>query len=238
MAATWQEMQDWGYMVNQPTTGRILPTRQGLTGIGDRLKEKLGLRGSVRSGTFAGYQGSVQTRDRYGTPQPLRAMNDDLAALAGAFRDPRDRAALGMLEVRLNNQHLRGLEGINQDRAGRVCGTMSAIAQITTAIGTAATAQSSTAGGTKDPVKGQGTGTTSNWQTASTIAGQTDEICGALFPQGSAPPADPFAPPSAPPVTPPAGSAAGAGFGSDGNKYLLYGAGAVALVGVLFLLKD
>lgn len=237
MTATWQEMQDLGYMVHTPTTGRILPTQKGLSGMGARLRSALGFGSTgVRSGEFAGYQGAVQTRDRYGSPQPMSAMNNDLATLAGAVHNPYDLAGLGMLEVNLNNQHLRGLDGINRERAGRICSATSAIAQITTAIGVSASA-SSTRGGAKDPVKGQGT--SSNWETANNIAGQTDELCGALFAQsGSTPPAtNPFVPPGAPaPQLPPAST--GDGFGSSGNKMLLYGAGAVALVGVLFLLKD
>ena len=237
-AATWEEMQDLGYVVHSPTTGRILPTQksQSLGSIGSRLKSALGFRGGVRSGAFAGYQGPVQTRDRYGSPMPLQAFNHDVSTLSRAIHDPGDRAALGMLTVNLNNQHLRGLEGIDRERAGRVCAATSAIAQITTTIGSAVAANNA-GGGSKDPVKGQGS--SSNWETANNIAGQTDELCGALFAQsGSTAPANPFTPPGAPPVPQLPPPAQGGSFGSDGNKYLLYGAGAVALVGVLFLLKD
>lgn len=238
MPATWEEMQDMGYVVHSPTTGRIMPTQKGLTGIGGRLKGALGLRGGgLRSGEFAGYQGSVQTRDPYGSPQPMSAMNNDLAALAGSFRNPRDVAGLGMLEVNLNGQQLRGLSGIDQERAGRICAATSAIGQMTTAIGSAIQqSQTAATSGTKDPVKGQGTA--DGWTTANTIAGQTDELCSAMFAQsGATPPADPFAVPGGTALAPPVAAQPG-GFGSDSNKMLLYGAGAVALVGVLFLLKD
>lgn len=229
MTASWEEMQDAGYMVFQPTTGRILPTLQGqgLSGVASRLKERLGLGGAgVRSGAFAGYQGAVQTRDPYGAPQPMQAVRSDLEVLSRSIQSPGDRVGLGVLH---SNLHHRGLRGINRKRAGRICAATSAIGQITTAVGVAVSS--------KDAVKGQGSA--SGWETAQNIAGQTDELCSALFSQSTAPiPPQNVMPPAMaqPPVAP--SPPATEGFGSTGNNLLLYAGGAVALVGVLYLLKD
>lgn len=251
MPASWQEMQDYGYVVHSPITGRIMPTAKssGLEGLGARLKSAFGFSGSVRSGAFEGYQGSVKTRDPYGSPVPMSATRNDLSALAGVLRDPSDVNSLGLVAMNLQGQSrrtaMRGLEGINQERAGRICAATSAVGQLTTSIGLAVSQSGGSAGGgalqeagAKDPVKGQGTA--SGWETANNIAGQTDELCSALFAHsGSTPPAtNPFAAPGGAPGGQLPQATTSGGFGSDTNKLLLYGGGAALLVGALFLLKD
>lgn len=230
---TWEEMQDWGFRVHQPTTGRVLPT-QSLRGLPRKR--------TLRSGRFVGAQGPVETRDPIGDPVQGASMNHDLAAIHEAIArgsGPNAAAGLGVTYLSLQG---RGLGAFNRDRAGRICGATAAIGQVATTIG-ASQAQSGKEG----------------WLTAQQVAGQTDELCSAMFGQpgtnqGSADhlSVNPAALPDAltlaqaqgqagqaviPTNGVPQGGGGGISFGSGENKTLLYVGGAVALGALLFLLK-